>query len=291
MERRSFLTKLPAAIAASSAIVKGQAIMREQPSDFDSNGVNIHYVVKGKGEPVILLHGFIFSIVPAWMAGGLFNALSQTNCVVAMDLRGHGESGKPHDSNRYGLEMVNDVLRLMDHLGFDRVHLVGYSLGGILACKCLEVAAARLQSVVLGGAAWVREGDSTYRSWTPLAEMLERVRPGETLSSHFWPDPNTRPPREVQDLVDHNDPAALAAMARGMLDVTMTEEVLHANRIPVLAICGDLDPVKDSVVAMKRVTANLTVQVVPGFDHNTLPGSRQFGNAIRTLLTSAKSRT
>jgi pimeloyl-ACP methyl ester carboxylesterase len=287
MERRVFLRKLVAAVCAAPTMIKGQEVMREQARDFDSNGVNIHYVIGGEGEPVILLHGFVFSIGPAWIAGGLFDTLSRRNCVVAMDLRGHGQSGKPHDPKRYGLEMVNDVLRLMDHLSFDQAHLVGYSLGGMLACKCLEVASQRLRSVVLGGAAWVRKGDSTHRSWPPLAEMLDRVRPGETLSSHFWPSPDTRPPREVQDLVDGNDPAALAAVARGMLDVTIDEHVLRANRVPTLAICADHDPVTANVLAMKSVMHSLTVQVVPGFDHNTLPASKQFGEAVRDFVGSA----
>ena len=261
--------------------------MSEQASDFDSNGVSIHYLVVGDGEPVILLHGFIFSIGPAWVEGGFFDALSRTNHVAAMDLRGHGESGKPHDSKRYGLEMVNDVLRLMDHLQFDEAHVVGYSLGGMLACKCLEVAPERLRSVVIGGAGWVREGDATHRSWLPLAEMLERVRPGETLSSYFWPNPDARPPREVLDLVDRNDPAALAGVARGMLEVTVKEDVLRKNRVPTLVICGAQDPVKASVLEMQSAMRDLEVQIVPGFDHNTLPGSKEFRDAIRAFLASA----
>jgi pimeloyl-ACP methyl ester carboxylesterase len=262
--------------------------MQEQPLDFDSNGVNIHCLVEGRGEPVILLHGFIFSLGPAWIEGGLFDALSRTNRVAAMDLRGHGRSDKPHDPKLYGMEMVQDVLRLMDLLGFDQAHLVGYSLGGMLACKCLEVAPARLKSVVMGGAGWVREGDGAHRSWIPLAEMLERVRPGERLSSHFWPDPDTRPPREVQDIIDNNDPVALAGVARGMLDVIVGDDVLRANRVPVLAICGRLDPVKDSVVAMQGVARNFSVRIVPELDHHTLPGSDAFAEAVRSFIANPR---
>jgi pimeloyl-ACP methyl ester carboxylesterase len=217
VNRRIFLSKAGAIVCAAPAMVRTQEAMSEQAGDFDASGVNIHYLVAGDGELVILLHGFIFSVGPAWVDGGFFAELSQTNRVAAMDLRGHGESGKPHDPKRYGVEMVDDVLRLMDRLQFDKAHVVGYSLGGMLACKCLEVAPERLRSVAIGGAGWVREGDATHRSWLPLAEMLERVRPGEALSSYFWPNADTRPPREVQDLVDGNDPAALAGVVRDAL--------------------------------------------------------------------------
>src|SRR5690349_1544447 len=75
MERRVFLWQLGAAVCAAPAMISGQQIVGEQAGDFDSDGVSIHYVVAGEGEPVILLHGFIFSIRPAWIAGGLFAAL------------------------------------------------------------------------------------------------------------------------------------------------------------------------------------------------------------------------
>jgi pimeloyl-ACP methyl ester carboxylesterase len=268
-------------------MVRTREAMSEQAGHFDSSGVNIHYVVAGDGEPVILLHGFIFSIGPAWVEGGFFDSLSRTNRIAAMDLRGHGQSGKPHDPTRYGLEMVNDVLRLMDYLRFDKAHVVGYSLGGMLACKCLELAPERLRSVVIGGAGWVREGDPTHRSWVPLAEMLERVRPGETLSSHFWPSPDMRPPRAVQDLVDANDAAALAGIARGMLEVTVKEDLLRTNRVPTLAICGEQDPVKSSVLEMQTAMRDLEVRIVAGLDHNTLPASKEFREAIIDFLASA----
>jgi pimeloyl-ACP methyl ester carboxylesterase len=121
--------------------------------------------------------------------------------------------------------------------------------------------------------------------------MLERVRPGETLSSHFWPNPATRPPRQIQDLVDGNDPAALASLARGMLQVTVTENGLKANRVPALAICGEHDPIKSTVHAMGEAVPNLTVRVIPGLDHNTLPGSSEFRESLHDfLLNTTRSR-
>jgi pimeloyl-ACP methyl ester carboxylesterase len=180
--------------------------------------------------------------------------------------------------------MIDDVLRLIDHLALERVHVVGYSLGGILASKFLEVAPRRLRSVVMGGAACVREGDATHRSWIPFAQMLEHVRPGEQLSTYFWPNPSERPPLEIQQVVDANDPAALAGVARGMMDVTVTDDVLQSNRVPILAICGEHDPVKPSVLAMEAVTSNLITRVVPGLDHHTLPGSKEFRDSIHQFI-------
>src|SRR5258708_30620817 len=83
---------------------------------FDSDGVKIHYIVEGKGEPVILIHGFAASIAANWGGPGIIKALAENYQVIALDNRGHGQSEKPHDSAAYGLKMTGDVLRLMDHL-------------------------------------------------------------------------------------------------------------------------------------------------------------------------------
>lgn len=255
----------------------------EQPGTFDSNGVRIHYVMGGRGEAIILLHGFIFSSKSNWIDGGVFEALSREYRVVAFDLRGHGTSGKPHDADRYGIEMAKDVLRLMDHLEIERAHVIGYSLGGIVALKLIEVAPKRLLSLVLGGAGWVRPGDP---QWTGLANMLDQIELGETLSSHFWPNESQRPPQEVVQIVDNNDPAALAALSRAMPDVSVTERALRANRVPILAVFGSNDPHLTEGTSMKGVASHFMLQIIPGLTHETLAGSEEFRSAIRTFITA-----
>src|SRR5262245_58833732 len=83
---------------------------------FDSNGVKIRYVVEGEGEPVVLVHGFSADLDRQWRGPGLIAALAKERRVIAYDNRGHGKSEKPHDEKQYGMEMVQDAVRLMDHL-------------------------------------------------------------------------------------------------------------------------------------------------------------------------------
>jgi pimeloyl-ACP methyl ester carboxylesterase len=97
---------------------------------FEANGVRLHYVVVGHGTPVILVHGLAFNHAAEWKLPRIFQRLSQQYRVIALDNRGHGKSDKPYDPAQYGLELVDDVVRLMDHLGIARAHVVGYSLGG-----------------------------------------------------------------------------------------------------------------------------------------------------------------
>jgi len=153
--------------------------------------------------------------------------------------------------------------------------------------KLIEAAPERLLSLVLAGAGWVRDGD---QRWRALAEMLERVKPGESLSSHFWPNERERPPREVQQTVDSNDPVALAALSRGMPNVTVTEDVLRSNRVPILGVFGEHDPQQAEGASMKGVASNFAMQVIPGLDHNTLAGSEEFRGAIRKFISKRKVR-
>jgi pimeloyl-ACP methyl ester carboxylesterase len=259
----------------------------ERWDGFDSRGVEIRYVARGQGEPIVLLHGFIFSARSNWLDGGVFDALGRDHRVIAFDLRGHGTSGKPHDIGQYGIEMTNDVFRLMDHLKIQRAHIVGYSLGGIIALKLIDVAPQRVLSLVLGGAGWVRAGDP---QWAGLANMLDQIAPGETLSSHFWPDQNQRPPQQVVQIVDDNDPVALAALSRGMSDVAVSERALRANRVPILAVFGTKDPHQAEGQAMQGVASNFSLQIIPGLTHETLAGSEAFRHAIRAFVSNSHSR-
>src|SRR5215471_4661597 len=129
-----------------------------EDATFDSNGVKIHYIVEGKGEPVLLIHGFTSSIQGQWGGAGIIKALAKDYRVIAYDNRGHGNSGKPHDPKQYGTEMVEDAVRLLDHLKIDKAHVVGYSMGATITCKLLVTHPDRLLSVTLGGSGGLREG-------------------------------------------------------------------------------------------------------------------------------------
>jgi pimeloyl-ACP methyl ester carboxylesterase len=81
----------------------------------------------------VLLHGYTGTLERHFLANGVFASLASDHRVVAFDLRGHGKSGKPHDATEYGEAMAADVVRLLDHLKIQRAHVIGYSLGAIVA--------------------------------------------------------------------------------------------------------------------------------------------------------------
>jgi len=93
------------------------------------NGVKIHYVIGGKGEPLLLVHGFGQNW---YMWNRLLPELSQHFTVIAPDLRGVGESGKPADG--YDKKnMAVDMHELMTKLGYQHINLAGHDIGMIVA--------------------------------------------------------------------------------------------------------------------------------------------------------------
>lgn len=96
------------------------------------NDIDVYYLDEGKGEPVLLLHGFPDSArlwrnqVPALVEVGYR--------VIAPDLRGFGRSSRPEGVDSYGIaNSVGDVMALLEHLGIDSAHVVGHDWGAGVA--------------------------------------------------------------------------------------------------------------------------------------------------------------
>lgn len=100
--------------------------------DADVNGVRLHYVIGGEGDPVVLLHGF----PETWYAWReVMPALAKEHTVIAPDLRGIGESSLA-ESGYDKTTMAEDVYRLVRELGFEEVSVVGHDLGAWVAYAC-----------------------------------------------------------------------------------------------------------------------------------------------------------
>jgi pimeloyl-ACP methyl ester carboxylesterase len=261
-----------------------------EAQSFDSNGVKIHFTVEGKGEPVVLIHGFTATGPLNWAAPGVVKALAADYQVITLDARGHGKSGKPHDPKKYGQEMVEDVVRLLDHLKVKKAHVVGYSMGGFITLKLLATHPERVQSATLGGSGWFRLGDKERGSiGEELAKSLEAGKGIEPLILRLTPPGQPKPTPEQIKLTNQlvlsvNDPKALAAVARGFQAFVVPEEKLKANKVPTLALIGSLDPVKELLDEMKDKTANLQVVVIDGAHHMNTVGRPEFIDNLKKFL-------
>jgi pimeloyl-ACP methyl ester carboxylesterase len=269
------------------------AVAAPQPGQFLSNGVKIHYITEGEGEPVVLIHGFSANAMMNWVMPGVFANLSKHYHVIALDNRGHGQSGKPHEIEKYGPEMVEDVVRLLDHLHIEKAHIIGYSMGGFITEKLVIAHPERVICAVVGGAGWRRHDDNPAVI-EDVAKSLEAGTGILPLMKALNPPDRPMPTDEQlkarnQLLMAANDPKALAACIRGMKNLEITKQQLEQNKVPVLAIIGEKDPLKVGVDNMTGVMANLKVVVVKNGDHMSTFQSPKFTGAVNEFL-SAHSR-
>lgn len=237
---------------------------------FDSNGVKIRYFVKGEGEPLLLIHGYSATAEQNW--GAVIGPLSQDYQVIGIDNRGHGKSEKPLDVGMYGEEMVRDSIRLLDHLGIDKAHVAGYSMGAIITGKMLTMHPDRMQTAMLGGAGWLQNDGTSLALTNSLADSLEENGDMGPLIRALTPAGEPEPTQEYIDgvnamLMMNNDPKALAAVARGFKDLTYDASDIENVRVPIMALIGEVDPLKVQIDALAKVLPAMEVVVIEGANH------------------------
>ena len=261
---------------------------------FDSDGVKIRYVTAGKGEAVVLIHGWMSD---SGMWGPLdTNPASKEFQLIALDLRGHGKSDKPHDAAGYDAEVAEDVVRLLDHLKIDKAHLVGYSSGSFVAGKVAAAHPDRVRSVVFGGQAPVigEPKDSDFSECELFAKLVDE---GKDLGAYIRAvSPEGSKPTEAQAKAvaqfayAGKDVKAFAAAGRGYRKLAVTAEELKRCTAPMLFIHGgdESDHVKNKVAAARKALGRGELKVIDGGNHMTTLANPAFGDSIKTFLRHGK---
>ncbi|CUS05350.2 Alpha/beta hydrolase family protein [Candidatus Promineifilum breve] len=206
------------------------------------NGIALHYQEAGTGEPLLLLHG-LGSRSDDWEMQ--LPAFAGRYRVIAPDLRGHGRSAKP--PGPYSVPMMAaDVLGLLDHLNVTAAHVVGLSMGGMIAFQLAVDCPARVRSltIVNSGPALVAR---TVGEWLRvqqrllLARFSGPTRTGHFLSRRLFPKPEQEALRaQFIERWSANDPAAYLASLRALVGWSVLERVGEIT-CPVLVISGDRD--------------------------------------------------
>jgi pimeloyl-ACP methyl ester carboxylesterase len=116
------------------------------------DGARLAYRELGAGRPVVLVHGFFSTAMVNWVRYGHAEKIAAGGFRVIMpDLRGHGDSAKPHDPTAYPPDVLTaDGLALIETLGLDDYDLGGYSLGARTTLRMLVRGAAPRRAVVAG---------------------------------------------------------------------------------------------------------------------------------------------
>jgi len=244
---------------------------------FRSDGVRIAYSDEGEGEPILLIHGFASNVVTNWVDPGWVRTLvANGRRVIAFDNRGHGQSEKLYDQERYGAPtMAEDALALLDHLGIECTDVLGYSMGARIAAFLVLRHPERIRSVVLAGL-----GINMVRGMVgsrPLAKALEARTIDEVTNDTA---------RSFRAFAEHtkSDLRALAACMRGPRE-NITPELLAGIRVPVLVAVGTEDVIGGSGPELAALIPGARLLNIEGRDHMKAVGDARFKQGVLDFLT------
>jgi pimeloyl-ACP methyl ester carboxylesterase len=268
MTRRNILSIVFCLLTAGAVFAQSKV---EHKYFTTSDGVKIHFMVKGKGAPVILIHGYTGSAEGNWFSNGIADALAVNHMVIAIDCRNHGLSDKPQPM---GPGKAEDVIELMDHLKIQKAHLHGYSMGGGIVGRLMAMIPDRFITAGFGGSG-IQETDPEWRAKAPKDkegrdpqedEASARLRAkrakdlGVTLDEYQ---------KQLAERQEQQRTALAAAKAQASARPAGPQLDLTKITFPVLAINGEFDRPLAKTVRMQRELRNFTSVVLPGKSHLT----------------------
>ena len=185
-------------------VVQGQGRIAINDRFANVNGVRLHYLTAGQGQPVILLHGYAEN---SHMWRPLMVELAKTRLVIAPDLRGFGQSSKPNGG--YDKKtMAQDIHALASLLGFKQASVAGHDIGLMVAYAYAAQYPSEVRRIVLMDAFLPGVGDWTtvwllrdlwhfhFYGVTPLKLVTGRER---IYLEHFWNDFAANPAHSVPE--------------------------------------------------------------------------------------------
>jgi 3-oxoadipate enol-lactonase len=237
-----------------------------------ADGVPIHFQVLGRGEPLLMIQG-LGADMNGWMLQRL--AFSPHFRTIALDNRGAGRSGKP--PGPYSLtQMADDAVAVLDHLGIERAHVMGASMGGAVAQLLAVRHRERVRSLTLACTAcsnppWRRDllddwaHIATERGMNELSRRAMRWLIGPRSLRRFWPALGVFGPMAMTA-----PPHAFAGQIAAILAIgDDVAEQLRTLEVPTLVLVGSQDiltPVADAEEIAEHIP-HARLAVVTGAAH------------------------
>lgn len=233
------------------------------------SGLTLSYIEMGasEGQPVLLLHGYTdnsrsWSLLAPHLGG---------RRLIAVDLRGHGDSGAP--ACCYGIDtLASDIDGFLEALDVESVDVVGHSLGSMTAATLAAYYPHRVDELVLISTAAEVPQSATNWLWDNVPTMERPVDPdSEFMMNWYW-----NPTPVDEDFLKRERAESAAAGAATWMGVlralTITDWTQIAGRIeaPTLILWGDQDSLfdADSQTYIKKILPEARHQVFEGYGHN-----------------------
>jgi len=238
------------------------------------DGVELAWTEMGQGRPAILIHGYFSNAEVNWIKYGHAAKLADKGFRVIMpDLRGHGQSAKPHDPAAYPPDvLMRDGFALIEHLGLADYDLGGYSLGGRTTLRMLVNGAVPRRAVLSGmGLAGLvdTQGRGGY-----FRRVLTNLGSFERGTSEWMTEAFLKTTR--------GDPRALLNILETFVDTREAE--IAAIEVPTLVVTGADDDDNGSGQAVADLLLRGRFEQVPG-NHMSAVTRPELGQAIADFLS------
>ena len=229
---------------------------------FTSGDVTIAYDDIGPregGRPIVLAHGFASNRYENWRRLGWYGAFERKNIrFIAPDMRGHGESSKPHEPQAYTREkLVGDVFALLDHLDIAKADVMGFSVGTRTAIGMALADPKRIDLLILGGI-----GGRLFEpplAGNPMAAAMEAEKIDDIS------EPLLKSFRQFAG-EQGEDRLALAALTRAPYS-PFTREMISQIANETLVVAGSRDVLAGDPGELARAMPNAKAVTLPGCDH------------------------
>jgi pimeloyl-ACP methyl ester carboxylesterase len=257
--------------------------------NFESDsGVRLRFRQAGTGKPVVLLHGFASSLDAF---GPFADSLASVNRVIALDQRGHGRSAVPTDADAYGHEMGEDVVRLLDHLGIDRAHLVGHSMGAVVSAYVATRHPERVATVSLIAPPFFADSATAAATLAPVVAELESGGGFRAFIDRFIPEmPDSVAVGMSREMVSSYDRAMLIGVMRTFPELGVGRAGASAATVPATIIVGTVDTLRVEDRALASWWPGARFVEVQGADHVDVIGDPATLAAVRDRIGSSQRR-
>jgi pimeloyl-ACP methyl ester carboxylesterase len=269
-------------LAASLLILLSTSVAWALPSPpghvIHLNGTDLHYADRGKGVPLLLVHGF-GACAADW--GSIADTLAQDYRLIIPDLRGHGWSTEPASSFST-LRSSEDISALLNSLGLRRVRAIGLSMGGMVILHLASREPDRISSMVLVSSA------------SQLPDQARAIARGATMETlpgvtrDLYRSCAVQGEDQMQGMINR-----LRSFANDTGDINFSAAQLHVIRARTLIVQGDRDrlfPV-ETTIKLYRAIPNSELWIVPGGGHVPVWGHRtpEFLRVAREFLDRESS--
>lgn len=252
------------------------------------NGIDLYYEITGEGQPIVLIHGLGSSSRDWEMQVPFF---SKHYRVISFDLRGHGRSQKPRGPYSMSL-FAKDTAELIKSLGAVQAHVVGISLGGMIALQLAVDHPELVKSLAIvnaGPEVVVRTMKDRWQVFFRFAivRLLGMRKMGEVLSKRLFPKEEQA---DIQKLFverwAENDTRAYLDTLRAIVGWSVVDRIQEIN-LPTLVVAadGDYTPVS-AKEAFVQVMPKAKLVVIPDSRHATpVDSPEKFNETVMSFLS------